>query len=157
MARDCRQCGKCCMSLGDYIVIEEYLGPYKVAACCVSTGTRFIARADKDKQDLFADQTWTRQNPTACPFLRPAHEGRIICSIHECSPVQCKAYRCVAFQVLSPEGTLIGTVTGARGLHTTDTRLRELWETGLAAISFFAEDLEEHMAVFLKKNGYIIQ
>lgn len=145
------------MGMGDYIVIEEQTGPFEFRACCVSTGTEFVARIDEDKKELFSDRSWPDLHPGACPFLRPAGNGRMVCSIHECSPSQCRAFRCVLFEVWSMDGVRIGAVTGARALHTADRALRRTWELGLQTIPFHGTDMEEHMAAFLVENGYEIR
>jgi Fe-S-cluster containining protein len=145
------------MGMGDYIVIEEQTGPYEFRACCVSTGTEFVVRIDDDKKELFSDRTWPDLHPAACPFLRPAGNGRMVCSIHEGSPSQCRAFRCILFTVWSGHGERVGAVTGSRALHTTARDLRETWELGLQTIPFHADDMEEQMAAFLVKNGYTIR
>lgn len=126
MAFECQQCGTCCMYLGDYIVIEEEKGPFTYQACCVSTGTEFIAVVDDDKRDLFSDRSWIAHHPPACPFLRPSGD-RIICTIHGSSPAQCKAYRCVIFRILSRDGEELGIVTGTLHLHSENNDLLKVW------------------------------
>ncbi len=59
----CRQCGSCCMYLGDYIVIDEECGPFTFACSSVSTGTPFTAEVDADKRHLFLDRTWIDAHP----------------------------------------------------------------------------------------------
>jgi hypothetical protein len=41
------------MYLGDYIVIEQQLGPFLFACESVSTGTPFVACVDPDKREIF--------------------------------------------------------------------------------------------------------
>jgi len=141
------------MSMGDYIVIERQVGPYSFEACSVSTGTEFLAHIDKDKQGLFADGTWIRDHPGACPFLRPSGD-RVICCIHETSPAQCKAYRCVVFRIRSPDGRPAGYVTGTLALHTSDPALREVWEEGEKAMAKGPVFSEESIVSFISSRGY---
>ena len=70
MVFTCRQCGTCCMYLGDYIVIEQQTGPFRFACESVSTGTPFTAEIDEDKRGIFLDHTFPDQHPHACRFLR---------------------------------------------------------------------------------------
>ena len=89
MVFTCRQCGTCCMYLGDYIVIEQQTGPFRFACESVSTGTPFTAEIDEDKRGIFLDRTFPDQHPHACRFLRP--DGALLrCTIHRDSPAQCK-------------------------------------------------------------------
>jgi hypothetical protein len=150
----CSQCGSCCMYLGDYIVIERQTAPFEFICCCVSTGTEFIARIDEDKRDLFSDHSWTRDHPSACPFLRPSGD-LIICTIHESSPVQCKRYRCTAFRISSPDGEVIGRVTGELNLHTEDPGLRFAWDNLTTHIPGSPEASEDMLRRFLEDRGYL--
>jgi Fe-S-cluster containining protein len=102
------------MHMGDYITIEETIGPFDFLCSSVTTGTPFIARVDDDKRALFMNRTWIEQHPTACRFLRPIGD-RTICTIHETSPIQCKAYRCSIMQIFSSDNKLLGKVTGTAG------------------------------------------
>ncbi|OPX66954.1 MAG: hypothetical protein A4E36_01779 [Methanoregulaceae archaeon PtaB.Bin009] len=153
MAFDCRQCGRCCMHLGDYIEIEREVGPFEFTCCSVSSGTTFTARVDADKQDLFSDRTWIREHPAACPFLRPSGT-RIVCTIHHTSPAQCKAYRCVIARIYSPDGVEMGYITGTRALHSSDPALRAAWDEVERAIAACPEDAESRIAPLLARRGY---
>jgi Fe-S-cluster containining protein len=149
----CSQCGTCCMYLGDYIVIERQTGPFEFIGCCVSTGTEFAALIDVDKQELFLDQSWSRNYPSACPFLRPSGD-RIVCTIHETSPAQCKAYRCVLFKVLSREERVIGKVTGDLNLQSDDPDLRHIWTEIEKKISRLSDNEEDKIKALLEERGY---
>jgi Fe-S-cluster containining protein len=153
MTFECRQCGSCCMYLGDYIVIEQQIGPYEYTACCVSTGTQFTALIDNDKWEIFSDHSFIIKHPEACPFLRPWHD-RIVCTIHQTSPPQCKAYRCILFQVLSEDGTVIGKVTGTLALHSENSDLRAVWDDIERTISRYPEEAEPQIKLFLEERGY---
>jgi hypothetical protein len=145
------------MFLGDYIRIEEQIAPYEFLAECVSTGTSFTARVDPDKHAFFDDLSWSAGHPSACPFLRPAGDGRIVCTIHACSPAQCGAYRCVIMRIFTPEGKEAGRVTGTRALLSDDRDLNEAWEEAREKIRFWDEDVEERIAHFLKERGYRVE
>ncbi|MDI9634160.1 MAG: YkgJ family cysteine cluster protein [Methanolinea sp.] len=153
MAFSCRQCGTCCMYLGDYIVIEKETGPFEFLACCVSTGTEFVARVDDDKRELFADRSWIAAHPRACPFLRPAGE-KFSCTVHGTRPAQCRAYRCVVARIRSPDGREAGYVTGTLNLHSSDPALREAWGEVERALSRDPYLSEEEIAGILRRRGY---
>jgi hypothetical protein len=144
------------MYLGDYIEIDREIGPFEFECSSVSTGTPFHAIVDLDKRALFLDKTWISEHPSACRFLRPSGE-RIVCTIHETSASQCKFYRCVVFQVYSPERKLLGTVTGTLALHTGDSELQTVWERGEKVIPWGSPDVEDRIAAYLLENGYIAE
>lgn len=141
------------MYMGDFIVIERQVGPYEYKGCSVSTGTPFLAEIDRDKRHLFSDQSWIRKHPSACPFLRPS-DNRIVCTIHETSPVQCKAYRCVIIRIRSHDGKELGYVTGTLSLHSDDPTLMEDWRCIEPLLSAFPGDAEERITSVLIKKGY---
>lgn len=157
MVFSCAQCGSCCMYLGDYIQIEEKTGPYQFSCSCVSTGTPFLAVVDEDKRNIFDNPEFSQQNPHACSFLRPAGDGRVICTIHETSPAQCKIYRCVILKITRPGSGQIGYITGTGALHSDDKELREIYEKGLSSIPPSCRDREEWIAAYLTEQGYQVQ
>jgi len=152
----CRQCGTCCMYMGDYIEIERQVSEFEFECSSVSTGTPFLARVDEDKRGIFSDTTWSEEHPTACRFLRP--EGNHIrCTIHETSPAQCKYYRCVVMRVFNREGTILGTVTGNLSLHSDNRELRECWEKAERTISHLSADAETRFQQVLEDHGYRVE
>ncbi len=153
MGFTCRQCGTCCMYLGDYIVIDHQIGPFEFACESVSTGTEFIARIDDDKREIFRDHTFPDKHPHACRFLRP--DGSLLrCTIHRDSPTQCKFYRCVIMRISDAGGNLLGTVTGTLNLHSDDTALRAVWEATEKIIPESLPDVEERRKECLIGQGY---
>ena len=153
----CRQCGSCCMYMGDYIGIERETGPFEFDCVSVSTGTPFHAHIDEDKQNLFLDRRWIEKHPRACRFLRPAGNSRVVCTIHETNATQCKFYRCVVMRIYSPDGTYCGKVNGNLSLHTEDPALKELWEAADRVIPWSSPEVEKWIASFLRKKGYIVE
>jgi Fe-S-cluster containining protein len=156
MVFTCRQCGTCCMYMGDYIVIEHQIRPFEFACESVSTGTPFIARVDDDKREIFLDHSFPDTHPSACRFLRPDGD-RIRCSIHKTSPCQCKFYRCVVFRIFDSHGDLKGTVTGTLSLHSDDPLLRSAWETAERALSSEGLHREEQLQQYLEARGYRVE
>ena len=155
MAFTCRQCGSCCMYLGDYIVIEEQTGPFSFACESVSTGTPFTAEIDEDKRTIFSDHRFPEQHPHACRFLRP--DGELLrCTIHRDSPAQCKFYRCVVLHIADRAGRPLGYVTGALALHSDDPTLRSLWESVQRKRPQSEEEAESWIAAYLTERDYLI-
>jgi hypothetical protein len=141
------------MFMGDYLSIEAQTGPYAFTCSSVSTGTPFLAEIDEDKRALFEDRTWIDLHPAACRFLRPRRD-QFVCTIHETSPSQCKAYRCVVLRILSPEGRHLGIVTGTLMLHSDDQELRQVWEVGEGRFDHMEAGAEERIIQFLQSKGY---
>jgi Fe-S-cluster containining protein len=154
MTFTCRQCGSCCMYMGDYIVIDREMGPFEFECLSVSTGTPFKAVIDEDKRDLYLDRAWISRHPHACRFLRPSGPDRIVCTIHETSATQCKLYRCVVMRVFSEKCGLSGTVTGTLALHSEDHSLRATWEKMEQEIPVSGPDAEKLIACYLEGHGY---
>ncbi|MGA2122443.1 MAG: YkgJ family cysteine cluster protein [Methanoregula sp.] len=156
MVFTCRQCGKCCMYLGDYIVIERQTGPFRFECESVSTGTPFTAEVDEDKREIFQDHSFPEQHPGACRFLRP--DGDLVrCTIHRDSPTQCKFYRCVVMRVADHDGKPLGYVTGTLALHADDPALRSVWEVIERKRPKPDEEAEPWIAAFLREKGYLVE
>jgi hypothetical protein len=145
------------MYLGDYIIIEGQTSPYTFRGLCVSTNTSFTAEIDEDKRDLFDDRSWIIKHPSACPFLRPAGDGRILCTNHLTSPAQCKYYRCIVMRICDTTGNEIGTVTGTLALRTTESDLRKIWEEWEQRVFGSEKEREELMRRHLEENGYLVR
>lgn len=156
MVFTCRQCGSCCMFLGDYIVIERQTGPFSFDCESVSTGTPFKAEIDEDKRAIFLDFSFPGTHPHACRFLRP--DGNLLrCTIHRDSPSQCKFYRCVVMQVRDPAGSLLGTVRGTLDLHSDDPGLRAVWDDVVRQRPKEDAEAEPWIAAFLQGKGYRVE
>ena len=156
MTFNCRQCGTCCMYLGDYIAIERQTGEFIFECECVSTGTAFIAEVDEDKRRIFSDFSFPKKHPAACRFLRP--DGDLLrCTIHRDSPAQCKFYRCIAMRVSDRNGKPLGYITGALALHADDQELRRIWEGILRGRPKTDSEAEPWIAGILRENGYQVE
>ncbi|WP_325410195.1 hypothetical protein [Methanoregula sp.] len=151
----CRQCGTCCMYLGDYIVINRQTGPFEFACESVSSGTEFTACVDEDKREIFVDHSFPESHPHACRFLRP--DGDLLrCTIHNDSPAQCKFYRCIVMRIADRNGNAVGVVTGTLHLHSDDQMLREVWGEAEQCIPESSVDAEKRRQQFLIGRGYRI-
>lgn len=152
----CRQCGSCCMYMGDYIAIERQTGPFTFECESVSTGTPFNAEVDRDKRRIFSDFSFPKQHPTACRFLRP--DGDLVrCTIHRDSPPQCKFYRCVVMRVQDRHGMVLGTVRGTLDIHSDDPGLRAVWVAMERKRPKSDVEAEPWIATFLREKGYRVE
>jgi Fe-S-cluster containining protein len=156
MVFTCRQCGTCCMYMGDYIVVEHQTGPFEFTCESVSTGTSFIARVDNDKREIFLDHSFFDTHPSACRFLRPDGD-RIRCSIHETKPCQCKFYRCVVMRIFDSRRDLKGIVTGTLSLYSDDPNLKSVWDAAEREISSEGADREGQLQQYLESRGYLVE
>jgi Fe-S-cluster containining protein len=156
MTFNCRQCGTCCMYLGDYIAIERQTGEFTFECESVSTGTAFTADIDVDKRAIFSDHSFPQAHPTACRFLRPDRE-LIRCTIHRDSPAQCKFYRCVVMRVSGHAGEPLGYVTGTLALHSDDPELRNVWEEIERRRPKPDDEAEQWIAGILREKGYRVE
>lgn len=145
------------MYLGDYIVIDEKIDTYRFLCSSVSTGTGFEAVVDADKQSLFDNLDFLLDKPHACSFLRPAGDGRIVCTIHETSPFQCKSYRCIIMEIYTKDNNRIGYITGTMALHSEDKTLRSIYENGMKTLPDSTSEKEEWLAQYIAGNGYTIR
>ena len=153
MTFNCRQCGSCCMYLGDYIEMGRQIGSFTYECECVSTGTAFTAEVDEDKRRLFSDFSFPIEHPTACRFLRPDRD-LLRCTIHRDSPAQCKFYRCIAMRILDRAGRPVGYITGALALHSDDRDLRRIWESIERGRPKPDKEAEPWIAACLLEKGY---
>ena len=143
------------MYLGDYIVIEDQTGPFSFACECVSTGTKFVASIDEDKQEIFSDHSFPQRHPHACRFLRPV--GPLLrCTIHRDSPAQCKFYRCVIMRIADTDGKDLGIVTGTLHLHAEDPALRTVWDEAEKLFPESFPDAELRRQQYLAGRGYVV-
>jgi hypothetical protein len=156
MVFNCRQCGSCCMYLGDYIVIERQTGDFTFDCECISTGMTFCAEIDADKRRIFSDFSFPQAHPSACRFLRPDGES-IRCTIHRCSPPQCKFYRCSVMKVLDTSGRQLGHITGTLALHSEDPGLRAIWEEIERTRPRSDEEAEPWIGMYLREKGYRVE
>jgi len=152
----CQQCGECCSTMGEVIVIQEEIAPSCYRIGYTTTGEERQVTLDPDKKDLFSGRTATANRSPACPFLREAGPGRNICTVHNSRPDLCRHYSCFRILVLDPEGNRIGKVLeNTRLLRTMDHHLREVWDREISRIDTPDErNWEERVEQALSREGY---
>jgi len=142
--------------MGEVIEILEETKPLTFRIGYTTTGEERRVEVDPDKKDLFLCRASVSKHSLACPFLREAEPGRIICTVHGSRPDLCRYYSCFRILVLDPAGKRIGKVTeNTRYLVTMDHRLREIWDRDISGIPVPEEGLwEENVKKILSCNGY---
>lgn len=89
----CTRCGKCCMHMRRYMIIERSVGDSQYYCNFSLTKERFLARIGGQDLDLFRDSRIKEQYPDACPFLRVTPD-RFHCTIYASRPSHCKNFMC---------------------------------------------------------------
>ncbi|HWQ68143.1 MAG TPA: YkgJ family cysteine cluster protein [Methanospirillum sp.] len=93
----CNQCGKCCLSMRQYMVIERVLRESVLSCRCTLTREQFVAHVPAEDLPRFRDQTMSLQFPKACPFLRSDPEGKqgvFSCIVYSSRPGHCRTFLC---------------------------------------------------------------
>lgn len=156
MTFECQMCGKCCGSMGEIIAVREQLSDTRFRIWFTVTGEERTVILDPDKRDLYT--TSPAPSGMACPFLRRAEGGSVICTVHGSRPDLCRQYGCFRILVLDDEGDRIGRVMdGTRFFTATDPDLHAFWHRTCAGLDIPDERLwEETIAGILTRKGYRI-
>ncbi|PWR73418.1 YkgJ family cysteine cluster protein [Methanospirillum stamsii] len=93
MDKSCTRCGKCCLHMRRYMVIERSIGEAQHYCLFSLTKERFRARIGEDYLTAFRDKDSMNQYPEACPFLRQDQES-FYCTIYSSRPEHCKKFIC---------------------------------------------------------------
>jgi Fe-S-cluster containining protein len=142
--------------MGEIIEIREQTGPSAFRIGFTVTGEERMVAIDPDKQALWSGQDIRKTRPMACPFLREAPQGAVICTVHDSRPELCRQYSCFRILVLDRNGKKIGRVMdGTRYFVTRDSGLRTIWDRECANLTIPDEPgWEEAVADRLAREGY---
>ncbi|WML67160.1 MAG: hypothetical protein METHP_00652 [Methanoregula sp. SKADARSKE-2] len=137
----CSLCGKCCGSLGSYIVIERGMGARNFYCRNGITGELFPAYIQPEYADEFEKRSaeeaaGTSGSPvTACAFLvRNPGAGGYGCAIHPTRPRLCREFRCYHMNIYDTMGGLRGRVIGQNAIRTPDASLETFWNEHIAPL-----------------------
>ena len=152
----CRQCGECCSSMGDIILIEEQTGPGSFRIRFSVTGQEQTVTLDPDKREVFTTDDIKRSYPTACPFLRFNSDTHATCTVHHSRPYICRQYGCFRVLVLDHEGRHIGRVPeDSRIFSSLDPALHELWDSKVKNVEIPGEEnWERYVSEIFSRAGY---
>ncbi|MFA4877544.1 MAG: YkgJ family cysteine cluster protein [Methanoregula sp.] len=142
--------------MGEIIEILEEISPLCFRIGYMTTCEERTVVVDPDKKALFLKCEQTAKQSLACPFLREAAPGKIICTVHSSRPDICRQYSCFRIMVLDDEGKRMGKVShNTRCLITMDHKLREIWDRDISKIQTNDETFwEEHVGEALSGHGY---
>ncbi|WP_324433506.1 YkgJ family cysteine cluster protein [Methanospirillum hungatei] len=94
MAEPCNQCGRCCLHMRRYMVIERSIGESQHFCYFTLTKERFFARIGGDDLVRFRDRESMSRYPDSCPFLRPLENEGFCCTIYSSRPEHCRRFFC---------------------------------------------------------------
>jgi len=142
--------------MGEIIEIREETAPFSFRIGYTTTGEERQVVVDPDKKELFLCREETTTRSLACPFLRKAAPGRVICTVHLSRPELCRQYSCFRILVLGDENKPSGKVLEhTRILRTMDHHLRAIWDREITRIDDTDEDRwEERVEEVLVREGY---
>lgn len=158
----CDRCGKCCVSLGQHIIIERQLNERDYYCRSKIDNTRFPVSVDPAFREEIADEVAAGDTPGTgretkpCRFLRkdPSGEGSC-CAIYASRPAVCRNFRCYHTVIRNREGTVCGKVAGKNSLRTGDPVLAGVWDSSMGAIpSSDAAGWRQRVAAILAEHGY---
>lgn len=125
----CASCGKCCISLGQYIKIERKLTDRDYYCRLGINNEIFLAHVQADYFDDFSDQSEHEANPDHCVFLRKDRNGKgFVCTIYPTRPSLCRDFKCYRMLILAHKRTEIGRLMGRNEIRTSDEVLNKLWQ-----------------------------
>jgi uncharacterized protein len=142
--------------MGEIIEILEEISPFCFRIGYMTTCEERTVVVDPDKKAVFLKYEQTAKQSLACPFLREAAPGKIICTVHSSRPDLCRQYSCFRIMVLDAGGKRLGKVShNTRCLITMDHQLREIWDREVSRIQTSDERLwEDQVRRELSGNGY---
>ncbi|MGV8108071.1 YkgJ family cysteine cluster protein [Methanospirillum purgamenti] len=94
MADPCNRCGKCCLHMRRYMLVERSIGDTQHFCHFTLTKQRFFARIGGEDLVRFRDSDRMKQYPDSCPFLRPGEDESFHCTIYSFRPDHCRRFFC---------------------------------------------------------------
>ncbi|MDX8549220.1 YkgJ family cysteine cluster protein [Methanospirillum sp. J.3.6.1-F.2.7.3] len=94
MADPCNRCGKCCLHMRRYMLVERSIGDTQHFCHFILTKERFFARIGGEDLVRFRDSDRMKQYPDSCPFLRPGEDESFHCTIYSFRPDHCRRFFC---------------------------------------------------------------
>ncbi|NLW75428.1 MAG: hypothetical protein GXY18_03245 [Methanomicrobiales archaeon] len=94
MADPCNRCGKCCLHMRRYMLVERSIGDTQYFCHFTLTKQRFFARIGGEDLVRFRDSDRMKQYPDSCPFLRPGEDESFHCTIYSFRPDHCRRFFC---------------------------------------------------------------
>ncbi len=158
MVFSCQQCGECCSHLGlVYAIIGS--GPSDTFRLINNyTNVVYEVQLDRDKKELFVDQSIFSTRPQACPFFRIKKDtGLAYCTIHATRPDICREYSCYRLRIENRRGERVGRIIYSRTLLSEDPFLVSLWEKHVSSLKEPDDTIWEHQMIrILTTAGFLV-
>ena len=129
----CDNCGKCCTSLGAYIMIERQLSEQDYYCKNGITGEIFPVHvppefAGEIDEEYASGHGSTGGSRPGCIFLRrnPAGPG-FVCAIYPARPQVCREFQCFSMVIRNSRGEIAGRMVGRADIQTADPALARIW------------------------------
>jgi len=142
----CRDCGRCCTSIGRTISIERRVTGRHYDCREGVHGERFRAVVEED---------WRESVPgnEGLPLLVWRSPGVSACACYSSRPRVCREFRCARLRIYDGDGRERGRLVGRGSLLTDDERLAACWST-LAPVQIDDPDWRRVASRSLEREGY---
>jgi Fe-S-cluster containining protein len=137
---ECKWCGKCCQSFGEFIRIERQLSDRDYYCRYGITNELFLVHVQPEFADEISDEFINKDEASSepahkgCEFMRknPAGKG-FACAIYPTRPPICREFKCYRMLIHHTlSGELRGKVIGINQLRTQDKILAAIWKEKVA-------------------------
>jgi Fe-S-cluster containining protein len=137
---NCNGCGKCCVSIGDFIKLERKVTSHDYFCRYGITNELFHVHVDPDYANEFADKFEEMENNgknaalKGCVFMHRKREGSgFLCIIYPDRPTICREFLCYRMLIKDRKtGECRGKVVGINELITRDPTLESIWKEKIA-------------------------
>jgi len=139
---DCKWCGKCCQSFGEFIRIERQLSDRDYYCRYGITNELFLVHVQPEFADEISEEFINKDEASSepahkgCEFMRknPAGKG-FACAIYPTRPPICREFKCYRMLIHHTlSGELRGKVIGINELRTDDGILAGIWKEKIAPL-----------------------
>lgn len=159
---ECKGCGKCCFSFGQFIRIERQLNDRDYYCRYGVTGEVFQVHILPEYARDFADEFEGLGSPDSttpqnnCVFVHKNKDGKgFSCTIYPSRPQICREFRCYRMLIYNREGHLCGRVIGRSTIVTADEQLRRIWDNTVVNLPHNDDSCwERDVIAFLLPRGY---
>lgn len=164
---ECNSCGKCCESLGPYIIIERKMGTRDFYCRNTITGELLPVHIQPEYADAFEKKSEDEEGGTSgtpvktCVFLvNNPGAGGSGCAVYSTRPRVCREFRCYHMSIYDKSGGLRGRVIGRNEIKTPDISLENFWKEHIIPVpcsnrqGFRDPEWTKNVLAILAAHGY---
>jgi uncharacterized protein len=136
---NCNGCGRCCVSIGDFIKVERQVTRHDYFCRYGLTNELFHVHVLPEYADEFADKLSEMENngkdtpQKGCVFMhRKSDNPGFLCIIYPDRPTICKEFLCYRMLIKDRTGKCLGKLVGINELMTHDEVLEAIWKENIA-------------------------